>query len=115
MKNAMRYDDHNHPYPVGSVAVIFCAQRNGADIAGYDKAAQQMENLAKAQKGYLDMTHARRPDGFGITISYWCDEAAAIGWRDNEDHKIMRDQGRSTWYDSYIITIAKVTRGYSWP
>ena len=110
----MRYHDPNHPYPPGSVAVIFCAQRAEGGEADYQKAAKAMEALAKMQDGFLDMHHARGADGFGITVSYWRDEAAAISWRDNVRHTSMRDEGRAKHYRYYTVTIADVTRGYSW-
>lgn len=110
----MRYHDPDHLYPPGSIAVIFCAQRSQGCDADYQRAASAMERLAAMQDGYLGMHHARGADGFGITVSHWRDEAAAIGWRDNAQHKAMRDEGRAQHYIYYTITIAQVTRGYSW-
>jgi heme-degrading monooxygenase HmoA len=99
---------------VGQVAVIFSAQRNGHDAAGYDAAAAAMELLAARQPGYRGMVSARGPDGFGITVSYWADDAAARAWRDEPQHAAIREQGRAIWYDAYDLTVARVERGYSW-
>jgi len=109
---------HSHSdtrYPKGSIAVIFCAQLSGKDKAGYAMAADTMAKLASKQPGYLDMVNARNPDGFGITVSYWTNETAAKNWRDNEQHRIIRDKGRALWYNSYTLTVTDVIRGYHWP
>ena len=99
---------------IGQVAVIFAAQRNGRDPAGYDAAASAMDVLAATQPGYRGVISARGGDGFGITVSYWADEAAARAWRDQPDHAATRELGRARWYDSYGVTIARVERGYDW-
>ena len=102
------------PLPPGAVAVIFSSRRNGVDPAGYDAAAAAMDRLAAAQPGYLGIESARDADGFGITVSYWADEARARAWRDQPDHAAIRDSGRATWYDSYHTVVTQVTRAYRW-
>ena len=98
----------------GQVAVIFASQRNGVDAVGYDAAADAMDALAAVQPGYRGIESARSGDGFGITVSYWADEAAAIAWRDQPDHAATRERGRGRWYDSYRVTVAQVERDYDW-
>ena len=98
----------------GQVAVIFANQRNGVDAAGYDAAAAAMDALAAAQPGYRGIESARGDDGFGVTVSYWADEAAAIAWRDQPDHAATRERGRGRWYARYRVTVARVERDYDW-
>ncbi len=98
----------------GQIAVIFSSRRNRSDPAGYDAAAHAMDVLAATQPGYRGMVDTRGPDGFGITVSYWADDAAARAWRDDPAHKAARDAGRSRWYDHYTIVVARVERGYDW-
>lgn len=99
---------------VGQVAVIFASQRNGRDAAGYAAAAAAMDALAAAQPGYRGVEHARGADGFGLTVSYWADDAAARAWRDHPEHAAMREAGRNRWYSSHSVTVALVERGYHW-
>ena len=101
------------PHP-GEIAVIFASQRTGADDAGYQAAAEAMEALAALQPGYRGIVSTRGADGFGITISYWADEAAALAWRDHPDHAAIRERGRAEWYDSYRMTVSTVVRSYDW-
>lgn len=98
----------------GEIAVIFTSVRSGADAAGYDAAAAAMGALAARQPGYRGIDSVRGADGDGITISYWADEGAAIGWRDHPDHAAIREMGRDRWYDSYRVTVCAVTRRYGW-
>jgi len=101
-------------HPKDSIAVIFCAQRTGVDEEAYQVAAAAMSELAARQPGYLDENHARSADGFGITVSYWSDDASARAWRDHPDHVRIRDQGRNKWYRAYSLHVTRVERSYDW-
>lgn len=102
-------------FPVGSVAVIFAAQHSGRDATGYSAASAAMDALAARQPCFLGMDHAGTPGGFGITVSYWANDASAKAWRDNPDHKAAREAGRDRWYLSYTLHVAQIERGYAWP
>jgi heme-degrading monooxygenase HmoA len=110
----MRMPDHR----CGAVAVIFLSTRSGPDTAGdadgYAEAAAAMDALAARQPGYVGVDSARGADGFGITVSYWADEAAAVAWRGHPDHIVIRDRGRAVWYTDYRVDVAHVTRSYAW-
>jgi heme-degrading monooxygenase HmoA len=101
--------------PKGAVAVIFVSLRTDADNAGYGEAAGRMEALANTQPGYLGIDSARGEDGQGITVSYWADEASALGWRANAEHAAVREMGRERWYAHYRLIVATVERAYGWP
>ncbi len=100
--------------PAGSIAVIFLSGRNPIDEPGYVAAAQAMETRAAAMPGYLGIDSIRGADGTGITVSWWIDRAAAAAWRDDADHRLIREQGRAVWYDWYRVIVAEVERGYDW-
>ena len=98
----------------GQIAVIFTSTRTAADDAGYAAAADAMDALAAAQPGYRGVDSVRGADGYGITVSYWADDAAAIAWRDHPDHRATRDAGRSRWYSDCSVAVARVERDYAW-
>jgi heme-degrading monooxygenase HmoA len=98
----------------GEIAVIFANQRTAADEAGYAAAAEAMDALAAAQPGYRGIESARGADGFGITVSYWADEASAIAWREQAEHAAARAIGRERWYRSYDLQVARIERSYGW-
>lgn len=100
--------------PAGAIAVIFLSARNSADPEGYAAAADAMERAAAQRDGYLGIDSIRDAAGVGITLSWWRDETAALGWRDDPDHARIREAGRAVWYDWYRVIVATVDRAYEW-
>ncbi len=88
--------------------VIFCSLIDNAD--GYAEMANFMVDLAKKQEGFLGIESAR--DGLGITLSYWKDLESIKKWKENSEHIIAQEKGKSQWYKSYTTRIAKVERDY---
>jgi heme-degrading monooxygenase HmoA len=95
-------------------AVIFTSRRAEGD-AGYGEAAARMEALARQVPGYLGIESARADDGFGITVSYWANEAAIAEWRRHIEHRAAQSRGQREWYMHYEVRIAKVERAYGGP
>ena len=95
-------------------AVIFAAQQSD-DVAGYGEMAEAMQTTAADQDGYLGIETTRDAQGFGITVSYWRDEAALLDWKAHAKHAIAQKLGRERWYDHYELRVAKIERAYSGP
>jgi heme-degrading monooxygenase HmoA len=95
-------------------AVIFSAQRAAGD-GGYEATAERMIELAGSMPGFLGIESARGADGFGITVSYWRDEASIAAWRQHGEHVLAQERGKREWYVHYDIRIAKIERAYSGP
>lgn len=95
-------------------AVIFSSQASDDD-AGYAAMAAAMEASAAKQPGYLAHETARGPDGFGITVSYWRDEASIKAWKAEAGHLAAQRAGVSRWYARYDLRVCKVERAYSGP
>lgn len=96
-------------------AVIFTSRRSEWDPDGYAEAAQRMVELAAKQPGFLGVESARDATGFGMTVSYWRDEAAIAGWKRQADHAAIRVRGRRLWYRHFEVRVAKVERAYAGP
>ena len=101
-------------YPKGAVAVIFISGRNDADPQGYARASDAMVAAAERFPGYLGVESVRGADGVGITVSFWLDDGSARAWKADFEHSSLREQGRTTWYDWYELTVAEITRSYHW-
>ena len=95
-------------------AVIFSSTRTPGDN-GYDAMAERMASLALAQPGCLGAESTRDADGFGITVSYWRDEASIRAWKANAEHLVAQKYGRDRWYSHYRLRIARVERDYQGP
>lgn len=92
-------------------AVIFSSLRTDGD-QGYGQAAARMLELAHEQSGFLGVESARE-DGLGITVSYWSSEAAILAWKQQAEHRAVREQGRATWYSAFQTRVCKVERAYT--
>ncbi len=90
-------------------AVIFTNLRTNQDPA-YTATAQQMEELAKVQPGYLGFESAR--DELGISISYWESLDDIAQWKANVEHLAAQQHGIADWYSWYKVRICKVEREY---
>lgn len=90
-------------------AVIFTSTRTEGDN-GYSEMAQQMEDLAKQQAGYIDFESAR--EEVGIAISYWESLEAIAQWKANTDHLFAQQQGIKDWYSWYKVRICVVEKEY---
>lgn len=92
-------------------AVIFSSRRTDGD-RGYAEMSARMVELGSAYDGFLGIESARGADGFGITVSYWRDEAAILAWKRDETHRQAQRGGRETWYEDFQVRIARVERAY---
>lgn len=92
-------------------AVIFTSQRTAED-QGYGLMADRMVELAASQPGFLGVESTRGPDGLGITVSYWKDEASIKAWKANAQHQVAQATGKKVWYADYMLRVARVERAY---
>ncbi len=90
-------------------AVIFTSIRNEED-KGYSEMASKMAVLAVKQEGFLGIESARQD--LGITVSYWKDMHSINQWKENLEHQIAKNMGKSEWYKSYRVRISKVEKEY---
>ena len=90
-------------------AVIFTNTRTEGDN-GYEQMAQDMEDLARKQPGFLGFESAR--SSLGISISYWESLEAISTWKTNLDHLKAQDKGKKQWYSWYKVRICLVEREY---
>jgi heme-degrading monooxygenase HmoA len=90
-------------------AVIFTSILT-EDDHGYGKMASRMMELASQQPGFLGIESVRQE--MGITVSYWSSLEAISHWKQNSEHLVAQEYGRSQWYADFRIRISKVVRDY---
>ncbi|WP_196892591.1 antibiotic biosynthesis monooxygenase family protein [Aureivirga marina] len=93
-------------------AVIFTSKRTNFDEEGYQKMANEIENLIQHQKGFLGMDFGK--DSLRITISYWETLEDIKAWRENEIHQKAIKNGQKKWYEFYSIKVCKIEKSYDW-
>jgi heme-degrading monooxygenase HmoA len=90
-------------------AVIFTSIRTAGDN-NYAAMADKMVALAAKQPGFLGIESVRKD--IGITVSYWDSLEAIKKWKLNLEHSVVREKGRSEWYEQFKVRIGKVERDY---
>ena len=89
---------------------VICTSIRTDNDKGYAATADKMLDLAKKQAGFLGFETAR--EDIGISVSYWSDLDSIKSWKENMDHRLAQAKGKSDWYQSYRVRIAKVQRDY---
>jgi len=91
-------------------AVIFRAKIARAD-AEYTRTASRLRELALGEYGCLEFTSVTE-GGKEIAISYWENEDQIRQWKNNAEHVLAQELGRSRWYEAYRVEIVEVRRQY---
>ncbi|MHA4149407.1 antibiotic biosynthesis monooxygenase family protein [Bacillus cereus] len=104
MENASQKASHYY-------AVIFTSNLSN-DTTDYNTVAEEMEELAKRQPGFLGVESARGNSGLGITISYWESLDAIENWKKNALHKEAKKRGREQWYENFHLRICLVEKEF---
>ena len=78
-------------------------KRADLDQAAYSADAARMEELARAQPGFVSFKSYVADDGEVVALSEWADAAAARAWGSQPDHALVQAKGRSEYYQDYTL------------
>lgn len=92
-------------------AVIFRAEINTLD-SRYSEMASKMRALATNHYGCTEFTSVTEGTQ-EIAISYWHDLDQIKQWKQDSQHLVAQELGRSMWYKSYHIQVVEILREYS--
>ena len=87
-------------------------KRAGLDQAAYGADAARMEELARAQPGFLSFKSYVADDGEVIALSEWADAAAARAWGDHPEHAVVQARGRTRYYRDYTLYTCENPRAH---
>ena len=93
------------------IAVIFTSQRTNYN-EGYDEYNEQLEEIAASLPGFIQQDSSRDSKGYGISISYWKDEASAKNFKQNTLHLEAQNKGKTHYYEWYDVKVCSVNRHY---
>lgn len=48
-----------------------------------------------------------------IALSYWHKQEDILAWRNDAEHLLAQNLGKTQWYSAYSIEVAKIERQYS--
>ena len=92
-------------------AVIFRAEIARLDEE-YSQMAARMRELAIQEYGCLEFTSVTEGNS-EIAVSYWSSKEQISAWKQNAEHLVAQQKGRSQWYASYRVQVVEVVREYS--
>jgi heme-degrading monooxygenase HmoA len=78
-------------------------KRADYDAAAYAADAARMDELARAQPGFLDYKSFAAPDGETVTISVWANVEDARRWARHPEHLAAQARGRGEYYAEYTV------------
>ena len=78
-------------------------KRTHVDSAAYSADAIRMEQLARAQPGFLSFKSYTADDGEVIALSEWASAEAARAWGSQADHTRTQARGREEFYQDYTL------------
>jgi heme-degrading monooxygenase HmoA len=76
----------------------------------YEEMAAEMERLARASPGFVEVKAFKAEDGERLTLVWWQDAETLKGWATNVRHMQAQRMGRAQWYAYYKIDVAEVVR-----
>lgn len=85
-------------------------KRAHIDAAAYSADAARMEELARAQPGFVSFKSYTSEDGEVIALSEWADAASARAWGSHADHAVIQGKGRAAYYQDYTLYTAENPR-----
>jgi len=92
-------------------AVIFKAKLAKLDEE-YSRVASRMRELALKEYGCLEFSSVTEGD-IEIAISYWKNQDQITSWKNDSEHILAQELGKSKWYESYKVQVVEVIREYS--
>ena len=96
------------------IAVIFEVEVKAERKEEYLKIASELRNELKAIDGFISIERFQSlvNEEKLVSLSFWESEQAITVWRNNLNHKIAQQKGRSTLFSDYRLRVAKIVRDY---
>jgi heme-degrading monooxygenase HmoA len=96
------------------IAVIFEVEVKAERKEEYLKIASELRNELKAIDGFISIERFQSlvNEEKLVSLSFWESEQAITVWRNNPNHKIAQQKGRSTLFSDYRLRVAKIVRDY---
>ena len=90
--------------------VIFKAIASEVDEQ-YAQVASRLRDMTLSKYGCVEFVSLTEGDK-EIALSYWCSLEHVAQWKKNSEHVIAQEFGKSKWYSSYQVQVAKIVREY---
>lgn len=87
-------------------------KRADLDAAAYSADAARMEELARAQAGFVSFKSYVADDGEVVALSEWASAEAARDWGSHPDHARVQARGRAEYYADYTLYTCENPRAH---
>jgi len=96
------------------IAVIFEVVPSAEGRPAYLEHAARLKPMLEQMDGFISVERFQslsNPDKL-LSLSFWRDEEAVKGWREQGEHRITQAAGRAGIFDDYRLRVAAVVRDY---
>jgi heme-degrading monooxygenase HmoA len=96
------------------IAVIFEVVPSAEGRPAYLEHAARLKPILEQMDGFISVERFQslsNPDKL-LSLSFWRDEEAVKGWREQGEHRITQAAGREGIFDDYRLRVAAVVRDY---
>lgn len=97
------------------IAVLFEAEALPESQERYLQLASALKPLLANTPGFISVERFQSltTPGKMLSLSWWEDEAAVAGWKQNMMHQAAQNEGKQSIFSFYRIRVACVFRDYS--
>jgi heme-degrading monooxygenase HmoA len=96
------------------IAVIFEVVPSAGGRPAYLEHAARLKPILEQMDGFISVERFQslsNPDKL-LSLSFWRDEEAVRGWREQGEHRLTQAAGRAGIFDDYRLRVAAVVRDY---
>jgi heme-degrading monooxygenase HmoA len=95
-------------------AVIFEVEVKPERMQEYLQIASELWNELNSIDGFISIERFQSlvNEGKLVSLSFWESEKAISAWRNNRNHKIAQQKGRSELFSDYRLRVAQIVRDY---
>ncbi len=95
-------------------AVIFEVEVKPERMQEYLQIASELRNELNTVDGFISIERFQSlvNEGKLVSLSFWESEEAISAWRNNRNHKIAQQKGRSELFSDYRLRVAQIVRDY---
>lgn len=96
------------------IAVIFEFWPGDGKVGRYLDLAAEMKKEVETIDGFISVERFESiyEKGKYVSLSFWRDEGAVRGWRENLKHRLAQGEGRAEIFANYRLRVAEVLRDY---
>lgn len=96
------------------IAVIFEVTPKPGHVDDYFRHAAHLKSTLATMDGFISVERfesVTQPGKF-VSLSFWRDEEAVKGWRNQSAHRVTQRAGREHVFADYRLRVASVIRDY---